>query len=49
MLTREDCTRGPGTPLAVKRLSSVRMGPGLRRGAGLGSTGNLQTEGSTSL
>jgi hypothetical protein len=47
MLTREEWTRGPGTPPAVKGL--VWMVPALQRGPGLGSMDNLQTEGSASL
>jgi len=49
MLTREEWTKGPGTPPAVKGLVWLRMGPGLQRGLGLGSMGNLSTEGSASL
>jgi len=49
ILTIEEWTRGPGTPLAVEGISGLRIGPGLRSGRGLGSTGNLQTEGSACL
>ena len=41
MLTREEWTRGPGTPPAVKGLIWFMGGSRLWRGLGLGSMGNL--------
>jgi len=49
MLTREEWTRGPGTLPAVKGLIWFTNGPELWRGPGLGSMGNLRTEGSAFL
>jgi hypothetical protein len=49
LLDREEWTRGPGTPPMVKGSSGSRMGPGLWRGLGRGSMGNLRIEGSVSL
>ena len=43
MLTREDWTKGTGTP---KGSSGLQMGPRQRRGPGLVSMGSLQKEGS---
>ena len=48
-LTREEWTRGPGTPPAVKGLIWFMDGSRIAEGTGAGSTGNLQTEGSASL
>ena len=48
MLTREDWTKGTGTPLVVKGSSGLQMGPRWR-GPGLESMGNLWEEGSVSL
>jgi hypothetical protein len=41
MLPREELTKGPGTPPAVKGLIWFTDGSRLRRGLGLGSMGNL--------
>jgi hypothetical protein len=41
MLTREEWTRGPGTLPSVKGLVWSQIDPGLRRGPGLGSLGNM--------
>ena len=49
MLTREDWTRGTGTPPVVKGLIWFTDGSRIRRGPGLESMGNLWEEGSVFL
>jgi hypothetical protein len=48
-VTRDEWARGTGTLPAGKGSSASQMGPGLRRGLGLGSMGNLWEGGSASL
>ena len=49
MLTREEWTKGPGTPPLVKGLVWFTEGSRTVEGTGAGSMSNLQTEGSASL
>jgi len=49
MLTREEWTKGTGTPPLVKSSSGLQMGPRRRGGPGLESMGNLWEKDSVSL
>ena len=49
VFTREEWTRGPGSPTVVKRLACFTIGSRMKEGSGMESIGNHWEEGSTKV